>query len=129
MGRLAVPLFGGVRSGVEVGGGAIWGDAPLQRHWFLGGAHTLRGYAGASAVGTRYLRARAEVARELGAARWTLFSDWGWAADELRLDFDDGLLSTGVGLSILDGLVRFDLARAVRSPTGWRVELYLDALI
>jgi hypothetical protein len=39
------------------------------------------------------------------------------------------LWSAGVGLSALDGLIRFDVARALRSPTDWRVHLYLDALL
>ena len=44
-------------------------------------------------------------------------------------DFDPLLLSAGVGASFLDGLVRLDLARALRTPTGWRVDLYLDAAL
>ena len=128
-GRIAVPVFGNIRVGLELGGGWIWGEAPLQRHWFLGGTRTLRGYAGSSAVGTYFARARVELAREVGAARWAIFSDWGWAGDRFELDLDDGLLSTGAGLSVLDGLIRLDLARALRSPTGWRVELYLDSVL
>jgi hypothetical protein len=127
--RLAVPLIQGARAGLEVEGGRIWGDAPLQRHWFLGGTRTLRGYPGASALGTSQLRGRAELARDFGAARWSVFSDWGWAGEAHSFDERDALLSTGVGLSVLDGLLRFDVARALRRPTGWRVELYLDALL
>jgi hemolysin activation/secretion protein len=127
--RLAVPLLQGVRAGLEVEGGRIWGDAPFQRHWFLGGTRSLRGYPGASAVGTSHLRGRAELARDFGAARWSAFSDWGWAGDAASFEADDALLSAGVGLSVLDGLLRFDVARALRAPTGWRVELYLDALL
>jgi hypothetical protein len=35
----------------------------------------------------------------------------------------------GVGASFLDGLLRFDLTRAIRSPTGWRLDLYTDAAL
>jgi hypothetical protein len=128
-GRLALPLVAGVRAGVEVEGGRIWGDAPLQRHWFLGGTRSLRGYSGAAAVGTSHLRGRAELARAFGATRWSVFSDWGWAGEAPEFDEADALLSAGVGLSLLDGLVRFDVARRLRAPRGWRVELYLDALL
>jgi hemolysin activation/secretion protein len=127
--RLAVPLFQGARAGLEVEGGRVWGEAPLQRHWFLGGTRTLRGYPAASGSGTSHLRGRAELARDFGAARWSVFSDWGWAGEARSFDEDRALLSAGVGLSVLDGLFRFDVARALRAPTGWRVELYLDALL
>jgi hypothetical protein len=29
----------------------------------------------------------------------------------------------------MDGLLRIDLARAMRSPTGWRLDIYLNGLI
>jgi len=35
----------------------------------------------------------------------------------------------GIGGSLLDGLVRMDIARALRAPTGWRLELYVDGII
>lgn len=129
VGRLAAPLHGGLRAALEAGGGTLRGRAPIQRHWFLGGTRTLRGYPGASAVGRSYLRARLELARELSAARVSAFSDAGWAGDRTAFATDDVLVSAGVGASVLDGLVRFDLARALRAPTGWRVELYLDAVL
>jgi hypothetical protein len=31
-----------------------------------------------------------------------------------------------VGASLIDGLVRMDLSRALRAPTGWRFDLYFD---
>ena len=39
------------------------------------------------------------------------------------------LWSVGAGMSVLDGLVRIDLARALRSPTGWRLEIYMDGAL
>ena len=35
----------------------------------------------------------------------------------------------GVGGSFLDGLIRIDVARALRAPTGWRLHLYLDGVL
>jgi hypothetical protein len=37
------------------------------------------------------------------------------------------LQSAGLGVSLFDGLVRFDLARALKAGSGWRATLYLDA--
>ncbi|NIP58048.1 MAG: hypothetical protein GWM92_21175 [Gemmatimonadetes bacterium] len=45
------------------------------------------------------------------------------------MDLDDGLVSVGGGVSALDGLIRLDLARALREPVGWRLELYVDAVL
>ena len=43
--------------------------------------------------------------------------------------FLHALCGAGIGASFLDGLVRIDLARALRAPTGWRVEFYFDGLL
>jgi hypothetical protein len=37
------------------------------------------------------------------------------------------MLGAGLGLSLLEGLVRFDLAKGIRPNRGVRAELYLDA--
>ena len=52
-----------------------------------------------------------------------------WAGESADFDTGDALTSAGLGLSFLDGLLRLDLARGLRSPTGWRVELYLDSVL
>jgi hypothetical protein len=69
------------------------------------------------------------VGRAAPGARIVVFSDAGWAGTRDDVDLDPPLLSAGVGASFLDGLVRVDLARALREPTGWRVDLYLDGLM
>lgn len=126
-GRLAVPLLSDLRAGLEVAGGQAWGDPPLQRSWFLGGTRTLRGYAGAAAVGRTFGRARVDLSRGTSAGRLSLFGDAGWAGDRSAFEEDDILLSAGVGMSVLEGLVRVDLARALREPRGWRLEVHLDS--
>lgn len=127
--RSAFPLFGGLRAALEAAGGTSLGDPPVQRHWFLGGARTLRGYGGSAAVGPSFVRGRAELARTFGAMTVAAFSDAGWAGERDALDPDDALVSAGAGISALDGLIRLDLARALREPRGWRVELYVDAIL
>ena len=71
----------------------------------------------------------AELATSLPAARLVLFGDAGWVGNRDAWDFDPPLLSAGIGASFLDGLLRFDVARALREPKGWRVDLYLDAAL
>lgn len=127
----AFPVVEKVRGGVEASAGTTWGNVPVQRLWYLGGSGTLRGYGGSAGVGPDMLRARLELSRRfLGDGMGVvLFGDAGWAGEESAFDTDDVLYSAGVGWSLLDGLVRLDLARALRAPTGWRLELYVDAIL
>ena len=126
--RTAFPLSTGYRVGVEAGGGAVWGEVPVQRLWYLGGAHTLRGYEGSTMSGSTFGRARFELARVFPLASVSMFGDAGWAGESAFTE-SETLYSVGIGGSVLDGLVRIDLARALRNPTGWRLELYLDGIL
>jgi hypothetical protein len=120
------PLLSGLAGAVEVAGGTSAGGAlPLQSRYFLGGAATVRGYAPTAAHGEAFWRARAELGTDRPGARFIVFSDAGWAGARDAWQLDPPLLSAGAGVSVLDGMVRFDLARALKSPTGWRAEVYL----
>jgi len=132
--RVASPLPLGFAAALELAAGSSLGTVPPQSLWYLGGPTTLRGYGGAAAVGESFWRGRLEVAARSPAARFALFGDAGWAG--ARRDFADNapfagkpLLAWGVGASFLDGLVRLDLARGLRSPAGWRVDLYWDGAL
>lgn len=122
------PLPGGLAAAVEVGGGALLGDELVQRAFFLGGSRTLRGFDESSAHGASFWRARAEVATGFTGARVGLFTDAGWAGPRDAFTLDDPMVSVGLGSSLLDGLVRFDVARGVRRGSAWKVLLYLDGL-
>lgn len=123
------PLPAGLVAALEVAGGTTVGESPLQSEWFLGGPATVRGYGGGSRIhGPAYWRGRAEVATSLPAARLVLFSDAAWAGLPAEMELAPILLSAGAGVSLLDGLVRADLSRALRGSRGWRVDVYLDAL-
>jgi hypothetical protein len=37
--------------------------------------------------------------------------------------------SPAIGASFLDGLMRINLARGLRSPKGWRLDLYVDGIL
>jgi hypothetical protein len=125
---LSHPLPFGLAGAIELAAGSTWGDVTLQRQFFLGGSTTLRGFSTNQVHGPAFWRARGEVATGFAAARIGLFSDIAWTGPRDDLRFDDPLVSLGIGTSLLDGLLRFDVARAVRSASQWRVHLYLDGL-
>jgi hypothetical protein len=127
--RTAFPLIRPLRGALEAAAGTSEGELPAQKQFFVGGSHTLRGYSGSSLVGPSFARARAELAYALGGGGVALFSDAGWTGERDAFDTDAALLSAGIGLTILDGLIRIDLARALRQPTGWRLELHFDSVL
>jgi hemolysin activation/secretion protein len=114
---------------IELAAGTSTGRVPIQSYWYLGGPGTLRGYDGAATTGDAYWRARAEIANRWPAARVVLFSDVARADLRERLSLANPLASVGVGVSFLDGLFRIDLARAIKTPTGWRLDIYSDAAL
>jgi hypothetical protein len=79
-------------------------------------------------AGDAYWMGRAEVATNRTAFRPIVFFDAGWAGD--RDDWahpGQPMLGAGIGWSVLDGLVRMDLAKGIRPNRGIRASLYLDA--
>jgi hypothetical protein len=127
--RGAVPVGTRTRIGAEAAAGTSEGSVPLQRYFFLGGASTLRGYDASTVAGTSMARGRLEIARTTSAANIAVFSDWGWAGDRTDIDHGNRRWSLGAGASLLDGAIRLDLARGMLGPRGWRLDLYLDALL
>jgi hypothetical protein len=129
--RVAVPLAGGRwRLGTEIGGGTTWGVSPLQRHWFLGGPSSLRGYGASTVFGSSFTRARTEVARRFDVATVSVFGDAGWAGRREAFDTEDILYGVGIGGSVLDGLIRLDLSHGLTgSSRQLRLDLYLDAIL
>ncbi len=129
VGSVSHPLFLGLSGALEAGAGTTWGDDLVQRHFFLGGSSTLRGFDANSVEGRTFWRVRGEVGGDFPGARLTAFSDVGWAGARSDVRLDGSLVSVGVGGSFLDGLVRVDLARAVRGASGWKLMVYLDGLM
>ena len=132
--RAFVPLAGSEwtawRLGLEAGGGTTWGDAPAQRAWFLGSASTLRGYEASVVSGSSFMRGRVEVARVFEGMGASLFLDMGWAGTRADFNRDDILYGTGLGLSLMDGLIRADFAHGLRGPERrFRFHLYADAIL
>lgn len=128
-GALSIPLGAGWSSGLEAGGGRIWGDPADHDLWLLGGSgDRLRGYSDDVLSGRSFWRARAELQRSLRLFRVALFGDWASAGGQ-------GLYSAGVGVSLFDGLVRMDLARGLSEvdgsglgKAGWQVHWRADSV-
>ncbi len=113
--------------GASVGTSA--GTIPIQSRFFLGGPSNLRGYDGGVTSGAAYWSGRVEAANSFPAFRLTAFSDIGWAGSRAEFGRGKPLLGAGMGVSVLDGLVRFDLSRGLRGPKGWRFDLYFDGIL
>jgi len=138
---LAVSLPGPFDVGVEGGGGGLLGTTPLQRHFLPGDEQIFRHTRPGEWVGDRFAFQRAEVrvgGREVRAVTFL---------DRLHLRPPQGELEPpspwdpprwawGGGLSLLDGMIRADLSRRLRTSDstapgwqeGWRFFLYLDGL-
>jgi hypothetical protein len=127
--RVTAPLGTSLVGGLELAGGMADGQVPLQSNWYLGGPGTLRGYGGNASNGDAFWRARLELANRWPGARVVLFADVGRAGPREQLALARPLAGVGIGASFLDGLLRLDLARAIRSPTGWRLDFYTDAAL
>ena len=113
---------------VTLGGGATAGRVPGQRFWFLGGSQTVRGQRPGTAAGDAYWLARAELGTSALAFRPVVFYDVGWAGR--RADWQrpgTPMSGAGVGASLMDGLIRFDLAKGIRPERGVRADMYVEA--
>ena len=104
------------------------GTVPVQRLFYLGGLQTVRGQTALTASGDAFWLTRAELGFGGVAARTVIFGDVGWAGDRRTWSTPGRPLSgAGVGYSMLDGLIRFDLARGLFPAKQWRADLYLEA--
>jgi hypothetical protein len=110
--------------------GSSIGDVPVQRRWYLGGTRTIRGQSPDTAQsGNAFWMTRLEVGREIQGSRPVIFTDFGWAGDRASWkNIGRPMSGVGVGLSILDGLLRFDVGRGIHPRRQWRVDAYLEGL-
>lgn len=127
--RLTAPLPRRLLAALELGAGATGGVAPVQGQWYLGGPATLRGYPGGVIAGPDFWRARLEVANASPGVRLAAFGDAAWAGPGTAFTRGRPLVAAGLGASFLDGILRVDLARALVSPQGWRMDFYVDGIL
>jgi hypothetical protein len=121
--------IGNGAAALTLAAGSSAGVVPIQRNWFLGGSQTVRGLRPGTGVGNAFWLARGEVAHGVGVIRPVLFGDIGWAGDRTKWsDIGIPMSGVGAGTSIMDGLIRFDVARGLQpvSQRGWRVDMYVE---
>ncbi len=121
--EMVLPLAWRLAGALRLGCGRAWGTVPVQRNYFLGGSNTLRAFPGDAAIGEAFYLARAEVGSDVPGLRIVMFGDLGLAEDPQQLFDSRPLASAGLGLSILDGMVRFDLARGLKGGGEWRLHM------
>ena len=113
---------------LTVAAGTSAGILPSQRFWYLGGSQTVRGQRPGREAGDAFWLARAEVARGVGVIRPVVFADFGWAGDRRHwTSIGIPMSGVGAGTSIMDGLIRFDVARGINPERQWRVDTYIEA--
>ncbi|MYC86832.1 MAG: hypothetical protein F4X22_01185 [Gemmatimonadales bacterium] len=125
---------------LEGGAGRVFGEPPPQRHFHLGGSYTLRAFDPVSTGGASFWFGRFELGRgfrigdptyDIGGSpvRITGFWDAGWTGPVDAFGTEGWRSSVGLGLSLMDGLFRIDIARAVRGGSLWRLHVYSDGLM
>ncbi|MEX2153789.1 MAG: hypothetical protein WD825_10665 [Gemmatimonadaceae bacterium] len=124
--------FGRFALAVTGAGGSSVGDLPVQRSFYVGGLHTVRGQfarpTGEGRVGDTFWLGRAELGTSFRALRPTLFYDVGWAGSRDAIHrMGRPLSGVGTGLSLLDGLFRVDVSRGIYPEQRWRTDLYIGA--
>ena len=107
--------------------GTSTGELPPQRLWYLGGAHTIHAHRPGVASGDAFWMARAEVAKGFPMIRPVIFADLGWAGDRRDwLTTRERHWAAGIGASALDGLVRFDISRALDASKRWSLDIFME---
>ena len=117
-------LAGRVGFGTALTFGTGLGLLPAQRLWQIGGATTVRGHDPAALRGESVWLARGELTRGSPMFRPALFGDAGWAGEMTDLQNARPLRGVGLGVSMLDNLLRLDLARGIGGG-GYRLHLRL----
>ena len=120
--------IGPLAAALTVGGGTTSGRVPTQRAFFLGGLHSVRGLNAGTRIGEAMWLTRTELGANTAAVRPVVFYDVGWAGPRAEWRAPETLLrGAGVGLSMLDGLLRFDVSRGIAPVRQTRVDLSVEA--
>jgi hypothetical protein len=109
--------------------GSSVGDVPRQRGWFVGGVRTVRGQIAGTQDGDAFWLGRAEVGTKQGFFRPVGFFDVGWAGSREAFAKVQPQRGAGVGIGVLDGLIRVDFSRGLYPLKQWRTDFYLSAAL
>jgi hypothetical protein len=121
--------FGPLSGALTAGAGSSIGSLPAQRFWYLGGSQTVRGQSpDPTQSGNAFWLTRAELGTNDVGMKPTVFADLGWVGDRSKMtEVGRPMSGVGAGLSFMDGLFRFDVARGLYPRKQFRVDLYLEA--
>jgi len=121
--------LGPVAAAVTIAGGTSTGVLPSQRRWFMGGTSTVRGQRpDTSYSGNAFWMGRVEVGKSVQGVRPIVFGDIGWVGNrDLWRETGRPMSGAGLGISMLDGLIRADLSRGVYPQKRMRLDLYVEA--
>ncbi|MBM3885859.1 MAG: hypothetical protein FJ361_08480 [Gemmatimonadetes bacterium] len=120
--------LGPLAAALTVAGGTTSGRVPTQRAFFLGGLHSVRGLSAGTRIGEAMWLARTELGVNRASVRPVVFYDIGWAGPRAEWRAPETLLrGAGMGLSLLDGLLRFDVSRGIAPVWQTRVDLSVEA--
>jgi hypothetical protein len=121
--------LGQLAGSVTLAGGSSVGGLPTQRRWYLGGSQTVRGQSpDTTQSGNAFWLTRVEVGSGYVGFRPTVFADLGWVGDRTRMsEIGRPMSGAGAGVSFMDGLFRFDVARGIYPKKQFRVDLYLES--
>ena len=114
---------------LTVAGGTSVGQLPPQRRWFLGGTQTIRGQTPDTASsGNAFWMSRLETGTDFSGYRVLVFGDLGWVGDRSAVaDMVRPMSGAGIGFSVFDGMMRFDVARGIYPRVQTRLAAYLQA--
>ena len=120
-GRIREELGGKRGATLELKAGAATRPTLPQSLFRLGGVSTVRGFEYGALRGQAFWAARLDVAPFRGRLRPVLFADAGQAARLEGLFSSEALAGAGVGLSVFNGLLRFDLSHPITPDVGGKV--------
>ena len=120
-------LPGDLATSLSLAAGASVGHVPPQRLWYLGGTHTIRGQSPDTAQsGNAFWMTRGEIGPRFYGYRLMMFGDLGWVGDQSAFTVRTPMSGAGIGLSMMDGMVRFDLARGLYPRKQTRFAGYFE---
>jgi hemolysin secretion/activation protein ShlB/FhaC/HecB len=132
-GHTTARLFGGLRWEIgsrrgitlQLKAGAATAPALPQSLFRLGGVNTVRGFEYGTSRGPAIWVARADLAPIGGRVRPVLFMDAGQASTISELFSSQALVGGGIGVSLLRGLIRFDLSHPITPDPGGKLRFDL----
>jgi hypothetical protein len=106
--------------------GGIGGEASVPQTLFrLGGLRTVRGFEYATMQEPAFWAAQVELGSRRGRLRPVVFLDAGQAARLAEFGSAPALVGGGVGLSVLRGLIRFELSRPISPDSSHKLRFDL----